>query len=321
MRSHLTLDAIVDARVALDGRVHRTPVFSSARTSERVGTQVLMKAELFQRTGSFKPRGAFLKLLQLSPAERRRGVITASSGNHAQALAFCARSLGIDCMAVMWQGASKQKVAAVRAYGAHVDIEAADALEAIARAARLSSETGRLAVPAYDDDAIMAGQGTLGLEILDQTGSPDAVLVPVSGGGLLAGVATAVKALQPKTRVIAVEPSASPSLSVAMKAGRPVPTPHLSLADGLSAPHIGERCLEIIQQRVDEVVSVSESEIAEATRWLYEAAKLACEPAGAATMAALLARRIRLRPAQTAVAVVSGGNIDAETLSRLLRGC
>jgi threonine dehydratase len=316
--SQLSLRAITDARAALAGRLHETPLFSSSRTSERVGAEVFLKAELFQRTGSFKPRGAFVRLLQLTPAERKRGVIAASSGNHAQALAYCARSLGIDCLAVMWQGASEQKIAAVRAYGAHVDLEAENGLEALYRAEELAHGTGRIPVPAYDDDAVMAGQGTLGLEILDQVSSLDAVLVPVSGGGLLAGVATAVKARSPKTRVIAVEPSASPALARALAAGHPVETPQDSVADSLAAPHIGERCLRVIEQLVDDVVGVSDDEIVAATQWLYNAAKLACEPAGAATTAALLSGRSSLRPDGIAVAVVSGGNVDPPVLQRLL---
>jgi threonine dehydratase len=279
---------------------------------------VLFKAELFQRTGSFKPRGAFVRLLQLSPSERERGVITASSGNHAQALAYCARILGIDCLTVMWHGASEYKIAAVRAYGAHVDLEADDGAEALNRAARISAETGRVPIHAYDDDAVIAGQGTLGIEILDQVEAPSVVLVPVSGGGLLAGVATAVKARHPESRVVAVEPSASPALSRALSAGRPVDTPQESIADGLSAPRIGERCLAVAQRLVDEVVSVSDEAIADATRWLYESAKLACEPAGAATTAALLTHPLRLTRRQTAVAIVSGGNVDPRRLSELM---
>lgn len=315
----MTLSEIVDAREAVGRRVHETPVFSSARTSERVGANVLLKAELFQRTGSFKPRGAFAKLLQLSPSERGRGVIAASSGNHAQALAYCARTLGIDCLAVMWQGVSTQKVSAVRGYGAHVDLQAMNGAEAMERAEQLARDTGRIPVLAYDDLVIMAGQGTLGLEVLEQTGEPDAVLVPVSGGGLLAGVATAVKAVSPATRLVAVEPTASPSLSLALAAGHPVETPQDSIADGLAAPQIGEQCLEVVRGLLDEVVGVTEDELAEATRWLYQTAKLACEPAGAATTAALLARKLRLEPGQTAVAIVSGGNVDPVVLGRLLR--
>jgi threonine dehydratase len=316
--ARLSLRSIREARDALDGRLHLTPLFSSSRTSELAGFEVFLKAELFQRTGSFKPRGAFVRLLQLTSAERARGVIAASSGNHAQALAYCARALGIDCLAVMWQTASERKIAAVRAYGAQVDLEATNGLEAVARAEQLAAHTGRIPVPAYNDDAVMAGQGTLGLEILDQIPSPDAVLIPVSGGGLLAGVGTAIKASSPRTRIIAVEPADSPSLARALAAGHPVATAQDSVADGLAAPHIGERCLPVIQRVVDDVISVSDDEIIAATRWLYSAAKLACEPAGAATTAALLAGRSALQPHQSAVAVVSGGNIDFEALRQIL---
>jgi len=315
--SPLTADAVRAARRAIGDRLHTTPLLTSARTSERVGAEVLLKAELFQRTGSFKPRGVYAKLLRLTAEERRRGVVAASSGNHAQALAYCAKTLGIDCLAVMWPAASAQKIAAVRNYGAAVDLTSNDGTEAEQRAAAAAVETRRILIPAYDDDTVIAGQGTLALELLEQVPDPHAILVPVSGGGLLAGIATATKAANPQTRIIAVEPAASPALTLALRAGHPVPRQGQSIADGLQAPTIGDRCLPIIQSLVDEVVTVTEDEIAEATRWLYTTAKLACEPAGAATTAALLAGSPRLAGNTRAVALVSGGNVDLELLSTI----
>jgi threonine dehydratase len=318
MASRLTTDAVRAARRAIGDRLHTTPLLTSARTSERVGAEVLLKAELFQRTGSFKPRGVYAKLLQLTAQERKRGVVAASSGNHAQALAYCANALDIDCLAVMWPGASAQKIAAVRNYGAAVDLDSSNGTEAEHHATTIADRTGRILIPAYDDDAVMAGQGTLALELLEQIPDPHAILVPVSGGGLLAGVATAVKATKPKTRIIAVEPADAPALAPALRAGHPVPRTGNSIADGLQAPTIGQRCLPIIQSLVDEVVTVTEEEIADGTRWLGTAAKLACEPAGAATVAALLANRVELEEGVRVVAVVSGGNVDLARLSTLL---
>jgi len=318
MASRLTADAVRAARQAIGDRLHTTPLLSSARTSERVGAEVLLKAELFQRTGSFKPRGVYAKLLKLTAEERKRGVIAASSGNHAQALAYCARALNIDCLTVMWPRASAQKIAAVRSYGSGVDLSSIDGTEAEQRAKVIASKTGRVLIPAYDDVTVMAGQGTLALELLEQIPALEAILVPVSGGGLLAGIATATRAVSTRTRIIGVEPEAAPALTLALRAGRPIPRPGHSIADGLLAPAIGERCLPIIKSLIDEVVTVTECEIADATRWLCSAAKLACEPAGAATTAALLANRIDFKGNGCVVALVSGGNIELEQLSRLL---
>ena len=316
--SRLQLAQIQAAREAITGHVHVTPMLSSVRTSELVGMHVLLKAELFQRTGSFKPRGVMTKLLRLTPEQRGRGVVAASSGNHAQALACCARDLGIDCVAVMWHGASPQKIEAVRGYGGIVDLEAADAFEAARRAEQLAEESGRTLVAAYDDVDVMAGQGTLGLEILDDAAEPDVVLVPVSGGGLLAGVATAVKARRPATRVIAVEPQRSPALTLALAAGRPVAVANDSVADGLGAPAIGDACFAILRELVDDVVLVDDEEIVAAMQWLYETVKIAAEPAGAASTAALLAGRVPGRSSETAVAIVSGGNTDLQVAAQLL---
>jgi threonine dehydratase len=280
---------------------------------------VLLKAELFQRTGSFKTRGVLAKLATLTAEQRECGVIAASSGNHAQALAFCARDMKIDCTVVMWAGASPQKIEAARAYGARVDLEADDAPAALLRAAELALASDLTLIPAYDDPVVIAGQGTLGLELMEAVPEADVIVVPVSGGGLLAGVATAVKATSPKTRIVGVEPARSPSLKLALAAGKPVPVPQLSIADGLGAPAIGELCLTIAQALIDDVVEVEDEQIIEAMGWLYQTAKLACEPAGAAATAALLAGRVRCSPGQTVIAIVSGGNIDPETAAQLLR--
>jgi threonine dehydratase len=314
----LTFANVAAAREAIGDRLHLTPVFSASRVSEQAGAQVLLKAELFQRTGSFKPRGAFTKLARLTHRQRELGVVAASSGNHAQALAYCAGQLGVGCTVAMWGGASEQKIAAARHYGARVDLTAADGFGAARRADELASERGLTLIPAYDDLDVIAGQGTVGLEIIEQVPELDVVLVPVSGGGLLAGVATAIKAKRPSARVVAVEPEQSPSLARALSAGRPVEVAHRSIADGLGAPAIGASCFAIAAPLIDDVVHVSEEEIIEGMRWLYQACKLAVEPAGAATTAALLTGRAGLTREMTAVAIVSGGNIELSLAARLL---
>jgi threonine dehydratase len=295
-------------------------VFSSASAEAETGLRVYLKAELFQRTGSFKPRGVLNKLATLGPEQRAHGVIAASSGNHAQALAYCAREQGLDCLVVMPRGSSEQKVAATRGYGATVDRHCDDGMQALEHAERLALASGRTLVPAYDDDAVIAGQGTIGLELLEQIPELDAVIVPVSGGGLAAGVALALKSVRPEIEVVAVEPELAPTLERALDAGRPVQVHPRTMADGLAAPVIGERCLGLCEHHVDEVVHVSDLEIVQAMRWLYANAKLAGEPAGAAALAAVLSRRTGLPPRSRVAAIISGGNVELETAARLLVG-
>ncbi len=312
----LTLDDVLAARETIAGRLHRTPTFSSATL--RPG--VHLKAELFQRTGSFKPRGVLNKLASLAPEEKAAGVIAISAGNHAQALAYCCALERIDALVVMWETASAQKVAAARGYGATVDTQAPGIPEAFERLAALQAETGRTLVHPYDDPLVMAGQGTVGLEIVEDVPDVDVVLVPVGGGGLISGIATAVKGLRPEARVVAVEPELSAALHESLAAGRPVTVQPSSIADGLAGPYAGANCVGVCTSLGVESVLVTEEEIQEGFRFLYARAKLACEPAGAATTAALLARRIPLEGGERVVAVVSGGNVVAETASAILAG-
>ncbi len=311
----LSLDDVNDARATIGDRVHRTPTFSSRTLSELTGARVFLKAELFQRTGSFKPRGVFNKLASLSPEEKARGVISISAGNHAQALAYVSASEGVDALVVMWEDASPLKIAAARAYGATVDVEARDKAEAFDRLGELIDATGRTLVHPFDDPVVQAGQGTVGLELVEDVPDVDTVLVPVGGGGLISGIATAVKGLRPSARVIAVEPELSPGLHEALKAGRQVTVSADSIADGLGAPFAGETAIAVCGERVDESILVSEDEIEEGFRFLYGRAKLACEPAGAATTAALLAGKAT---GGTVVAVVSGGNVAPRTAAAIL---
>jgi threonine dehydratase len=301
------------AREVIAGRVHRTPTFSSATLSRLVGAEVSLKTELFQRTGSFKPRGVLNKLASLAPAARERGVIGVSAGNHAQALAYCAAVEGLDCLMVMWEGASEQKVAATRGYGAAVDQAASGPDVVFDRLDELLAETGRTLVHPFDDPLVIAGQGTVGLEI-EEDARPDVVVVPVGGGGLVSGIATAL----PGVRVVGVEPALADGLSVGLAAGESVRVSPRSVADGLNAPFAGGNCLEICRARGVEVVLVEEAEIEEAMRFVYTRAKLACEPAGAAAVAALLAGKLELEPDSRVCAVVSGGNVAAETATGIL---
>ena len=229
-------DDVLAAREAIAGRLHRTPMFSSATLSERVGAPVHLKAELFQRTGSFKPRGVLTKLASLSTEEKRRGVIGISAGNHAQALAYCAALEDVDALLVMWRGASEQKIEATRAYGAEVDLEAGGPAEAFDRLKALMDETGRPLVHPFDDPMTIAGQGTVGLEIAEDVPESSVIVVPVGGGGLISGIALAAEG----RRVVAVEPELSDALHRGLEAGKSVPVQPKSIADGLSAPFAGE---------------------------------------------------------------------------------
>ncbi|HEV8685924.1 MAG TPA: threonine/serine dehydratase [Gaiellaceae bacterium] len=316
----ISLDDVLAARATIGDRVHRTPTLTSATLSRQVGAPVHLKAELFQRTGSFKPRGVLNKLASLSAVEKARGVIGISAGNHAQALAYASTLEGIDALVVMWEDASEQKIAATKAYGATVDLEARTPAEAFGRLADLIEETGRVLVHPFDDPLIMAGQGTVGLELMEDVPDAHTVVVPVGGGGLVSGVATAVKGIRPETRVVAVEPELAPSLHDALNAGRSVPVEPRSIADGLNAPFAGENAVEVCRERVDEVVLVSEDEIEDAFRLLYTRAKLACEPAGAASAAAIVSGKIALETGSPVVLVVSGGNVAVHTASAILAG-
>ena len=290
------------------GRLHRTPLLS-CRT---LGPDVFLKAELLQRTGSFKPRGVLTKLASLSDEEKSRGVIAISAGNHAQAVAWGAAEEGLDALVVMWRGASEAKLAATRGYGAAVDLEAADPAEAFERLDALLVETGRTLVHPFDDPFTIAGQGTVGLEILEDLPDTETIVVPIGGGGLISGVATAAAG---RARVIGVEPETSAALHSALAAGERVNVTPTSIADGLNAPYAGHHALSVAREHVEEIVLVSEEEIEDGFRFLYERAKLACEPAGAVAVAAVLAGKIG---GGRTVCIVSGGNVAAATAAAIL---
>jgi len=292
------------ARATIGDRLPRTPLLASRTLGAR------LKCELFQRTGSFKARGALNKISSLTDDEKRRGVIAISAGNHAQATAYAAREEGIDALVVMWQGASEQKIEATRGYGAAVDLEASNPADAFSRLEELRRQTGRTLVHPFDDPLVIAGAGTVGLEIEEDAPEADAVVVPVGGGGLIAGIQTAIGA---HTRVIAVEPDTSTALHTAIEHGEPTPVTPASIADGLNAPFAGALPLAIARDL--ERVLVTEAELEHAFRFLYARAKLACEPAGAAATAAWLAGKIEAR---NPVLLVSGGNVAAKTAGAIL---
>jgi threonine dehydratase len=314
----ISLDDVEHAARALAGRIHRTPLLSSGALADELPAKVLFKAELLQRTGSFKVRGALNRLAELTPEERARGVITISAGNHAQAVAWAAREEGLDALVVSWRGADELKMASTRAYGATVDQDAEDPASAFERLAELQNETGRTLVHPFDDAAVIAGQGTVGLEILEDGPVPDVVVVPVGGGGLISGIATAIKARRPDAVVVAVEPELSPALHDGLAAGRSVPVTPRSAADALSAPFAGERALEICSALGVVPVLVSEDDLANAFRWLYTRMKLACELGAAASTAALLSGKLYVEPGQNVVVVVSGGNVAPRQAAAIL---
>jgi threonine dehydratase len=305
--SVVTRGEVLAAAERIQGRVHRTPTFSAAT----LGPHVRLKAELFQRTGSFKPRGVLNRLAALTEEERSRGVIGISAGNHAQALAWGAASEGIDALLVMWRGASETKLGATRGYGAAVDLEASDPASAFERLETLLAETGRTLVHPFDDPRVIAGQGTVALEILEDAPDIETILVSAGGGGLVSGVAAAA----PDRRVIAVEPERSPAVHEGLAAGASVAVTPESIADGLSAPFAGENALATLRAHGAESLLVSEAATEDAFRWLYERAKLAVEPAAAVALAPLLTGQVE--PAHTAV-VVSGGNVAPETAAAIL---
>ena len=311
------IEALRRAARALEGVAVRTPLLDIPALSARVGVPVAAKCEHLQPVGAFKIRGAYTAVSRIPPAVRRPGVITYSSGNHGQAVALAARLLGIPAVVVMPERAPAIKVAGVRKQGGEVVFAGHSSADRYQRAQALASERGLAMVPPYESLDVIAGQGTCGLEILQDRPEVDTILVPVGGGGLIAGIAAAVAALKPSVRVIGVEPAAAPKLARALDAGHSVKLDlgH-SLADGLLPLAIGELPFAVLSGVVRASVQVSETEIADAVRFLYQEMHLVTEPSGAVTTAALLAERIQ--PAGSTVVVVSGGNVDPELFNRLV---
>ena len=319
MTPPLTTRADIDAARAIQrAHLHRTPLLHSQQLGERCNVRLRFKAELLQKTGSFKPRGMLNSLHHLDAEEKTRGVITMSAGNAAQALAFAAARLNIAATVVMPRRASRSKAAATEGYGARVLLHG-DMHDLLPKVQQLQREQGLTFVHPFDDPRLIAGHGSLGLELLEHGPAPDLVLVPVGGGGLLAGVAAALKLKSPATRVVGVEPEGAPSLYRSLRSGAPERLDKVdTIADGLAAPFAGAHCLRHAQAFVDELVLVSDAEIAAALRLILERCKLLVEPAGAAGFAALLHNRLPVPPGAEVICVLSGGNIDPSLLRNLL---
>jgi len=279
-----------------------------------------LKCESMQRAGSFKARGALHRVLTLTAEERRRGLCTVSAGNHAAAVAWAARVAGCRAVVVMPDSAPRPKIDAVRAEGAEIVFHA-DRTTLFDRLREVQAERGATFVHPFDDPVVLAGAATAGLEIVEEAPDVHTVVVPVGGGGLLGGVASAVKGLRPGARVVAVELEAGPGLAPALAAGKPVPAPRpATLADGMTPPFVGALPLQIAREAVDEIVGVSEEEIVEGMRRLVSGARLVAEGAGAAATGAILAGKVRAPEGATVVALLSGGNVDPEKLAGVLTG-
>jgi threonine dehydratase len=281
--------------------------------------RLFLKCENFQKTGSFKSRGALNKVTQFDARARERGVITFSAGNHAQALAWAAQAAGVHAVVVMPEAASPAKVEASRGYGAEVVLHGANGLVALAKARELEAERGLTMVHPFDDDAVAAGAGTLGLELLEQAPDLDAVVVPIGGGGLISGLLVAIKESNPKIRVYGVEPTGASSMRQSLDAGHAVQLSSVStIADGLAAPMAGQLAYEIVKRYVDDVVLIDDAAIAEAVRELLLNTKLLAETAGATATAAVLSRAIPFAPGARVAAIVSGGNVDVAKLIKTI---
>jgi len=314
----VTLDDIRQAQQRLRGVAARTPLVAY----EEEGRRLWFKPESFQPIGSFKLRGAYNKIASLGEDERRRGVITYSSGNHAQGVAYSARALGAKAVVVMPRSAPVNKIEATKALGAEIVPVGPTSAERQGTAEELAAEHGYVIIPPFNDEKIIAGQGTIGLEIVEDLPEVELVLVPVGGGGLISGVATAVKQLRPNAKVIGVEPELAADAQASLRAGKIVAWPGekvgRTLADGLRTQHVGEINFEHIRRYVDDVITVSENEIREAMRRLALSARLVAEPSGAVTSAAFFFHANELPRAEKTVAIISGGNVEPQLLASVL---
>jgi threonine dehydratase len=318
--SNLSIDLsdVLAARERLQGAIYYSPCPHSVMLSELTGQQVYLKLENLQMTGSFKERGALNRIAMLTPEQAARGVIAASAGNHAQGVAYHATKRGIRALIVMPLTTPLVKVTATRDFGADVVLHGANYDEACAEAMRLCAEQDLTFIHPFDDPAVMAGQGTIGLELLEQVPLLEAVVVPIGGGGLIGGIACAIKESRPEVRVVGVQTSRLPSMAAAVEAHHPVTiNPATTIADGIAVRRAGDLTLPMVERYVDEIVTVDEDEIASAILMLLEREKTLAEGAGAAALAALLQHRTSLDGAHTAV-LVCGGNIDVTLLSRII---
>jgi threonine dehydratase len=313
----VTLDSIRDAAARIKGVAHRTPVLRSRTLDALVGAEVHLKCENFQRVGAFKFRGAYNAASRLTPEQLSRGIAAYSSGNHAQAVALAARELGTSAVIVMPEDTPRSKREATLGYGAEVVTYDRYTEDRVAVGEALAAERGLALIPPYEHPHVLAGQGTAALELLEKTGELDALIVPVGGGGLIAGSATAAKGLHPGIRVVGIEPEAGDDTKRSLEAGRRVtiPVPR-TIADGQAAETPGELTFSVNRRLVDGIALVSDDEIRDAMRFAFERLKIVIEPSGATPLAALLAGRVESLPPRIGV-IVSGGNVDADRFARL----
>ena len=313
----IRLSDIWEAQIRISGYVHETPLISSESISSIAGGSVFFKCENLQKTGSFKVRGAFNRMLSLTEEQKAKGVCCYSSGNHAQAVCYAAKALGIDAYVYMPETATPSKVAACRAYGGHITQYGKTGADVYPIAKAFAEEHGAVYIDPVEDPYIMAGQGTAGLEIMEALPDADTVYVQIGGGGLMSGVATAVKSLSPSVRVIGVEPENMNCMSASLSAGRITKIERkYSIADGLAGDAPGPLAFEKVRQYVDEVITVTDEEIARATLLLMERTKLLAEPSGACAFAGLLSGRAP--KGKKNVCMISGGNVNNAVLAGLL---
>ena len=313
-----TIEDIVQARARIKRHIHRTPIHTATSLGERAGTELLLKAEQLQRTGSFKVRGALNTISCLTPEERQRGVIAVSAGNHAQGVAWAATVLGVKSVIVMASSASESKVQATRRYGAEVVLVDGGITEAFEHVERLRVEREMTLVHPFDDPRVIAGQGSLGLEIIEDVPEVDLIVVGIGGGGLISGIALAAKAKKPGVRVIGVEPDGAAVMRRSWDANKPVEMIPKTIADGLASPVAGSLTYPLTRDLLDDIVTITDAQIHSAVKDLLIFCKLYAEPAGAAPVAALLNRKIDLEPGMTVVAVISGGNFDLDALRKII---
>jgi len=315
----LAFEDVLAARDRVAETARHTPLDYSHTFSAMTGADVHLKLELFQRTGAFKIRGATNRIATLSDAEREAGVVTASAGNHAQGVALAATRIGVDSTIVMPERAPVSKVQATESYGGRVVLHGRDYDEAAEKAHEIEREEGRTYVHAFDDEMIMAGQGTIGLEIYEDLPGVDTVVVPIGGGGLISGIATALKGQDEDVRVIGVQAEGASSVAESLQKGHRVERDSVqTIADGIATRTVGERTFEVITERVDEVVTVSDPEIAVALTTLLERSKTLAEGAGAVPLAALLEGKFDYDEGETIVPALCGGNIDLNTLTNVI---
>ena len=315
----LSLSDVHDARERVEAVARRTPLDYSHTFSDMTGAEVHLKLENFQRTGSFKIRGAMNRITTLSDDEQRAGVVTASAGNHAQGVALAATRAGVDSKIVMPEYAPITKVKATERYGGDVVLYGDDYDEAQAKAHEIEREEGRTYVHAFDDEYVMAGQGTIGLEIAEDCPDLDTVVVPIGGGGLISGIATAIKEQHPEVRVVGVQAEQASSAAASLDKGAIQTLDEVdTIADGIAVRRIGDKTFEVIQERVDEIVTVSDEEIAVALTYLLERSKTLVEGAGAVALAALIFEKFDYEADEVIVPALCGGNIDMNTLTTVV---